>query len=359
MAVEHLRVRVSSGSAASPATRSSPSSSRQRSMAPRDGLGRGGRIGGPALAVAADPGGVERLEARRRTRPASRRRACSPRRAASAPHRLPRRRPSLGESCAAKFCATFEAPPTIGSTFRLPGPGGGLNASYLTFRRMLGVLYDVHGNLPALEAVIEDAEGVGADRFLLGGDYAFRRLAAGDRRTAANARRRLDPRERRALDRVAGKRPTGPAVGPLCGDPRPGDGRAARRPAGDDLARRRAVLPRLADLRRAELHARGRSRRRGAPRRPQSGPGRVRPHPPRLPAQRPRRGAAVSIRAAWACPATATTAPPTRSSTVTAAAEHRRVEYDHQASADAVRELYGDAGEVPARRIEQARFDVS
>ena len=38
---------------------------------------------------------------------------------------------------------------------------------------MLGLLYDVHGNLPALEAVLEDAAGAGADRWLLGGDYAL------------------------------------------------------------------------------------------------------------------------------------------------------------------------------------------
>jgi predicted phosphodiesterase len=36
---------------------------------------------------------------------------------------------------------------------------------------MLGVLYDVHGNLPALEAVLADAEGLEIDRWLLGGDY--------------------------------------------------------------------------------------------------------------------------------------------------------------------------------------------
>jgi len=36
----------------------------------------------------------------------------------------------------------------------------------------------------------------------------------------------------------------------------------------------------------------------------------------------------------------------------------RRVEYDWQASADAIRERLGEAGEVPAKRIEQARFDV-
>ncbi len=37
----------------------------------------------------------------------------------------------------------------------------------------LAILYDVHGNLPALEAVLGDVRGAGADRFLLGGDYAL------------------------------------------------------------------------------------------------------------------------------------------------------------------------------------------
>ena len=36
---------------------------------------------------------------------------------------------------------------------------------------MLAVLYDIHGNLPALEAVLADADAAGADRYLLGGDY--------------------------------------------------------------------------------------------------------------------------------------------------------------------------------------------
>ncbi len=38
---------------------------------------------------------------------------------------------------------------------------------------MLGLLYDVHGNLPALEAVLADAATAGVDRWLLGGDYAL------------------------------------------------------------------------------------------------------------------------------------------------------------------------------------------
>jgi len=36
---------------------------------------------------------------------------------------------------------------------------------------MLGVLYDVHGNLPALEAVLAEAEREGVEEWLLGGDY--------------------------------------------------------------------------------------------------------------------------------------------------------------------------------------------
>jgi hypothetical protein len=37
---------------------------------------------------------------------------------------------------------------------------------------MLALLFDMHGNLPALDAVLDDACAHGADRWLLGGDYA-------------------------------------------------------------------------------------------------------------------------------------------------------------------------------------------
>jgi predicted phosphodiesterase len=36
---------------------------------------------------------------------------------------------------------------------------------------VLGILYDIHGNLPALERVLEEAGGLDIDRWLLGGDY--------------------------------------------------------------------------------------------------------------------------------------------------------------------------------------------
>jgi predicted phosphodiesterase len=51
---------------------------------------------------------------------------------------------------------------------------------------MLAVLYDIHANLPALEAVLADAESAGADRHLLGGDYAG--LGAWPRETLARLR---------------------------------------------------------------------------------------------------------------------------------------------------------------------------
>jgi predicted phosphodiesterase len=38
---------------------------------------------------------------------------------------------------------------------------------------VLAVLYDIHGNLPALDAVLADARAQEADRFVLGGDYAL------------------------------------------------------------------------------------------------------------------------------------------------------------------------------------------
>ena len=38
---------------------------------------------------------------------------------------------------------------------------------------MLGLLCDIHGNLPALEAVLAEADALGVDSWLLGGDYGI------------------------------------------------------------------------------------------------------------------------------------------------------------------------------------------
>jgi predicted phosphodiesterase len=40
-----------------------------------------------------------------------------------------------------------------------------------TIEALLAALYDIHGNLPALEAVLADIEREGVDSYLLGGDY--------------------------------------------------------------------------------------------------------------------------------------------------------------------------------------------
>jgi predicted phosphodiesterase len=40
-----------------------------------------------------------------------------------------------------------------------------------TLPRVLGLLYDIHGNLPALDEVLPQAAAEGVDRWLLGGDY--------------------------------------------------------------------------------------------------------------------------------------------------------------------------------------------
>ena len=36
----------------------------------------------------------------------------------------------------------------------------------------IALLYDIHGNLPALEAVLAEAESAGSTRYVLGGDHA-------------------------------------------------------------------------------------------------------------------------------------------------------------------------------------------
>ena len=36
---------------------------------------------------------------------------------------------------------------------------------------LVAILYDIHGNLPALDEVLAEAHAAGAERYLLGGDY--------------------------------------------------------------------------------------------------------------------------------------------------------------------------------------------
>jgi diadenosine tetraphosphatase ApaH/serine/threonine PP2A family protein phosphatase len=107
---------------------------------------------------------------------------------------------------------------------------------------MLAILYDVHGNLPALEAVLADAAGRGADRFLLGGDFA----AMG--RSPAACVRRLEALPVAAAVRGNWERWQGdPAAAP--GDPALQEAAASVIAAlGADVVARHAALPLEADI---------------------------------------------------------------------------------------------------------------
>ena len=225
---------------------------------------------------------------------------------------------------------------------------------------MLAVLYDIHGNLPALEAVLADAEAAGAESYLLGGDYAL--FGAWPLETVQRLRG-LDARwirgnvDRWTADAGDAPEPALPAI------------ERCRELLGAEAVSELAALPHdvsdgdvlfvhaspLSDVRSflpegaagdEELMAGTTPRRlvfghtHLAFRRP--GPNRVElvnPGSVGMPLDGDRRAAYALVDAGGRL-------------------EQRRVAYDHAASARAVREVLGSAGETPARRIEQARFDV-
>jgi diadenosine tetraphosphatase ApaH/serine/threonine PP2A family protein phosphatase len=220
---------------------------------------------------------------------------------------------------------------------------------------VLGLLYDVHGNLPALDAVLADCP---ADRFLLGGDHLG--FGAWPRETAA----RLDELDaewiRGNVDRWMVDAPDAP-------DAMLDVIERSRELAGEELCRRMADLPEttthgttlychaspLSDMDGfyAEAHESDVERLMGVEAErvvfghthlqfARTGPGGielVNPGSVGIPLDGDRRAAYAVLYDDGSI-------------------ELRRAEYDWQASADAVRE---QIGELPAKRIEQARFDVS
>jgi diadenosine tetraphosphatase ApaH/serine/threonine PP2A family protein phosphatase len=221
-----------------------------------------------------------------------------------------------------------------------------------------GLLYDIHGNLPALEAVLADARDV--DTWVLGGDYAL--FGAWPSETVERLRE-LDAR----WIRGNGERWTAGADDA----PEPVQGAIERCAAllGEALVAELAALP-------PSLEGDGAHFFHGSPRSdvesflPEPAPGeeelmgdvrsgllvfghthlpfaRTGPHGVRLvnpgSAGMPFDG---DPRAAYAV------------ISGDGAIEHRRVEYDHRASAAAIRDRIGPAGEQAARRVEQASFDA-
>jgi diadenosine tetraphosphatase ApaH/serine/threonine PP2A family protein phosphatase len=220
---------------------------------------------------------------------------------------------------------------------------------------VLALLYDVHGNLPALEAVLDDCP---TDRFLLGGDYTC--FGAWPRETVARLRELDAEWIRGNVDRwMVDDSDVLEQARPLV--------ERSRELLGEELARELAALPESTtrdgtlychasplsdmdsflpqpDARDAERlmgvdagrvvfgHTHLQFTREGL-----GGIELVNPGSVGMPLDGDRRAAYAIV---------------ARDGSV----ELRRVEYDWQGAARAVRER---VGELPAKRIEQSRFDVS
>jgi diadenosine tetraphosphatase ApaH/serine/threonine PP2A family protein phosphatase len=223
------------------------------------------------------------------------------------------------------------------------------------------LLYDVHGNLPALEAVLEDVAAQGEERFLLGGDYALfgawpaetvarlRELDAvwirgnGERWTAhpddapdvaraaaVRCAELLGDEAVNALAALPGSYAEGETL--FCHGSPQSDVRSFLPDPGED---ENELLEGVAHDRLVFGHTHLAFARRSA-----AGIQLVNPGSVGMPFD-------GDPRAAWALLA--------EDGTI----EHRRVDYDRAASAAAVRRVLGEAGEVPARRIERAAFEVA
>ena len=226
----------------------------------------------------------------------------------------------------------------------------------------VGLIYDVHGNLPALEAVLGDAGRAGVESFVLGGDYALfgpwpaetvERLRAlpeatwirgnGERWTASPTDAPEPVQE--ALSACAEE--LGKAtVDDLAALPEQTTIDGARICHGSPVSDVRSFMPEPLDDEDELLAGVGDETlvfgHTHLPFRRRSRDGRVElvnPGSVGMPFD-------GDPRAAWAV-----LHPDGR-------IEHRRVGYDHEATAAASRERHPGFGETIARRIEAARFDV-
>jgi diadenosine tetraphosphatase ApaH/serine/threonine PP2A family protein phosphatase len=222
----------------------------------------------------------------------------------------------------------------------------------------LGLLYDVHGNLPALEAVLADAGDV--DQWVLGGDYAL--FGAWPKETVERLCT-LDAEwirgngERWTVDSSEAPEPVHGAiercaellgadlVNELAALPESLAGDGVLYCHGSPISDVQSFLPEPAPGEDALLgtvdggrvvfgHTHLAFARTGP-----LGIELVNPGSVGMPFDGDHRAAYAVVRDGGAV-------------------EHRRVEYDHQASADAIRERIGEAGEQAARRVEQASFDA-
>jgi diadenosine tetraphosphatase ApaH/serine/threonine PP2A family protein phosphatase len=226
---------------------------------------------------------------------------------------------------------------------------------------MLALIYDVHGNLPALDAVLADARAAGAERWLLGGDFTLFGAWPGE------CIARLEALPAAVWLRGNGERWTNaPAEAPP--PVRPAAAWCASR-LGPETVARLAALPEQAvlDGGTRACHASPLSDVLGLL--PDAAPGeaglldgvrerRLIAGHTHLPLRRTTDAGLELVnpgsvgmpfdgdpRAAYALIAPDGTI------------EHRRVAYDHAAAAAAIRDALGADGELFARRVEQSRID--
>jgi predicted phosphodiesterase len=227
---------------------------------------------------------------------------------------------------------------------------------------MEALLYDVHGNLPALEAVVTDAERQGATLYILGGDYAL--FGGWPRETLERLHRLANAIWVRGNGERWTARPHEAPENPVV----QGAIAAARAALGEQLVDDLAALPVSATKRNTLIcHASPTSDvvsflpepgddeaelLRGVTagrlvfghthlpfRRTANGTELVNPGSVGLPFDRDQRAAYALVH---------------DDGTI----EHRRIPYDHEQSAAQVRALGGEWTETVAKRIEQARADV-
>ena len=223
---------------------------------------------------------------------------------------------------------------------------------------MLALIYDVHGNLPALEAVQADAEAAGADRYLLGGDYAL--FGAWPRDTVARLRD-LD------ADWIRGNGERWTAAPEEAPEQVRGAIARSRDLLGEQLVDELAALPEtLAQDTTLYCHGSPVSDVRSFLPDPAEdeeellqgvGAERVVFGHTHLAFRRRAGGIELVNPGSVGMPFDGDTRAAYGLVGEGGEIELRRVEYDHEASAAAVREVLGESGDLPARRIEQARFD--
>jgi putative phosphoesterase len=227
---------------------------------------------------------------------------------------------------------------------------------------MEALVYDVHGNLPALEAVLADAHSAGATLYILGGDFA---LFGGWPRECLERLQRLPD----ALwIRGNGERwtanpqdaPENPIVPPAI--------EASRAALGEQLDTDLGALPTSATRHDALIcHASPRSDLRSfmpepADDEPELLAGvtaqRLIFGHTHLPFQRTANGIELINPGSVGLPYDGDTRAAYALIHDDGTVEHRRIAYDHQSSAARMRELHTDWADTIARRIEQARGDA-